>query len=789
MSRPLADVRLDPTRGLVRVRDQRLVTTGREFAARALACPAVNRVYVDLGAGIAEVRLVATGSAFSQAVAELSVAVRSAEPVTLPSDALAVSRTTIWRLGRRLTTWRIGSDASGTLRFRHPRMRRDRTLARGLERLVLTLPGIHDARLSGWSSDLVVHVDPAACDADALLEVLQRAVDERLIPGHQTSPWSMAEKTATLGVLAATDLILPALAPVSGLLVVGSNLGTIAAAAADLRRLRIGPATVATAIICGTLATGQFLASGIMAWSYDFWRRRHWRDVDAERLLLLEDAVPMPPRPPVSWAAEPFPRPGDRLSFGEWHVVPADARIVCGGGVVDERAVTGTAGCRWVGPGDEVPAGAVMIGGRGELEVERGTGESRVADVIRLLTAATDFQPGRFSPTIEADQLVTQFAGPTLATAGLGLLAGDVTTAAAVLRPDYGSAEAMSRSFEDLDAVACGLGVGCLLTAPRVLDDLAAVDTIVVLDHPRLAECELEIDHVDGGPAGAGLGDLLRLTAGLVRHVAGPRRDALLRLAARHGCTVPDIVPESFGGVDGLRIVRRYGHDEIALREQETDSGPVPRPLVITVNDAPRATFHFRQGRRLAAAIELERISRHGVGVVVACDPRMADRLPDVERLPPDADEIQRRLAELRAAGRRLAVVGPPRLLSRCAGPSDVTVALGLTPTPGWSAGIVCLTGTIASLADLLVAAAERRRKLATARRLSILPNAACVAGAFLFGFTSVVAAVVSNLGTLGVYRRASGSLQRRRRRHWLRQRAVLPRLAGHAHVVGRAVP
>jgi hypothetical protein len=46
------------------------------------------------------------------------------------------------------------------------------------------------------------------------------------------------------------------------------------------------------------------------------------------------------------------------------------------------------------------------------------------------------------------------------------------------------------------------------------------------------------------------------------------------------------------------------------------------------------------------------------------------------------------------------------------------------------------------------------------AQQLILLPNLACVAGAFLFGFTGMTAVMLSNLGTLGLYRRASDSLR-----------------------------
>ena len=40
------------------------------------------------------------------------------------------------------------------------------------------------------------------------------------------------------------------------------------------------------------------------------------------------------------------------------------------------------------------------------------------------------------------------------------------------------------------------------------------------------------------------------------------------------------------------------------------------------------------------------------------------------------------------------------------------------------------------------------------------VPNLFCVAGAFLFGFSGLTAVMISNLGTLALYRRAVGSLR-----------------------------
>jgi hypothetical protein len=778
-----AEVLLDPGSGRVRVRDRRLTvdTEAHLFVGRALACPAVTGVDCDVRTGRATVDLDAAGPGFAGAVVELSHAIRSGSPVRLPMDAIVSRQFTLRRVGRRLTTWKIGSDAPDQLRFRHPRLRRDRVLTRRLERLVVMLPGVHDVRLSGWKSDLVVHVDTRACDGDALLGLLQRAVDERATAEAGPSAWQMAGKSGTLALLAATDLVLPALAPVSALLLVGSNLRTIGAAAGDVKRLRLGPAVVATAIICGTLATGQFLAAGIMAWSFEFWRRRHHRDIEAERTILLEDAVPMSPRLiEAEGSQDPVVMPGQRLGFSPWDVLASDGVVVSGGGVVDERCLTGVPGGRAVRVGDRVAAGSVVLGGTGVMAVEHRTEESRVASVVRLLASATELKPGLFTPTVEGDKLVSQFAGPTLATAGLGFLAGDVTTAVAVLRPDYGSAEAMSLSFEDLDAVACGLSAGCLLTAPRVLDRLHAVDTLLVLAHPGLREPELEVTRVVSSCRDkATEGELVRLAASLARHLADARRGALARMACDRGCFLSDYVPDSFGDEKGLRIVCHRGETRMALGEGPALANAT-RPLVLEINGTARATFEFGPGLKSRAACALEQIQEcRPLRVIVAGSPEMTGDLPCSERVMNDRSSVRSLLASLRSSGRKVAVVGLPSAVMEFEGAAEVTISLGLSTDPSVPvAAVICLPGCLESLSELLAAAADRRGRLATSRRLSILPNAACVAGAFLFGFTSVIAAVVTNLGTLGIYRRVSGGLRRRRRLHWLRQRAMFPRLA-----------
>ena len=788
MTASASGVSIDPARGLVRIRPAGGVMADAAARSRLLgrifACPHVRRVDVGRSAAVVDVRIDLVSAPLGVALAALGRALRHERQASLPRDAAERAPVTIRRVGGLLTTWRVDAQADGRLRFGHRRLRYDRVLARRAERFALSTPGVVDARATGWRSDLVVRFDGSRFDAIGFLAALQDEVDQR-VAARATSAWEMAGATATLGVAATADFAVSALAPVSAILLVGTNLHTLGAAATDLRRGRVGMPTVATAIVLGTLASGQFLASGIMAWSFEFWRRRHRRDLEAERQLLLEDVVP------VMRAVSPG---GDAAAAPvvEGEVVAADGRVVAGGGVIDDHAVTGTRGARAVGPGDAVPAGAVVLGGRLTIRAERPLAASRLAVVGRMLEEATTWRPGRMAPTRHGEAFGEKFAVPTLATAGLGLLAGDVNTAVAVMRPDYANAEAIAVSFEDLDAVARGLVEGCVIRSPRGLDALASVDVLVIRDHPRLHRAGLRVFRVVCGPDAAAVptaetqvetqAEAIRWAASLAAHVADDRRHALAALAAARGCALLDVVPDAFGDERGLRIACRRGAREIVLQEVAPPEGQTVPPLVLEVGGHPLATFEFRPASDRPATAAVDRL-REGrpLEVLLAAEDDGNDPAGFAAELHCDGAivvsgrSLEDEVGRLVRAGRHVAYAATEPPPAGLAGLAAVTIHLGDVAAAG-TADVVVLSGDLGGIPDLMRSADERRRRVSRSRRLTILPNVFCVAGAFTLGFTSLVAVIVSNLGTLGAYRQAMRTLADNRRRSWRRARPAIRR-------------
>ena len=72
-----------------------------------------------------------------------------------------------------------------------------------------------------------------------------------------------------------------------------------------------------------------------------------------------------------------------------------------------------------------------------------------------------------------------------MAIAGLGLLVGDVTTAGAILRPDYATGPGLAFPLETLQAIALCIRHGIVIRDPDAIERLATADLLVLDHHAR----------------------------------------------------------------------------------------------------------------------------------------------------------------------------------------------------------------------------------------------------------------------------------------------------------------
>ena len=747
---------IDPASASVTVRDRRVFGPGgsaatRLFLRRAFALSAVRSVTIDRPAGTAVVR---HGRGPDGFLGTLSLALRGEVPALGPHavvdfDSAPRDRLTFFRHGQTVSTWEVREAAPGRLVLRTSERPAVERAAAGLGRVA----GVSRARAGWLSGDLVLTFDPTTVSSETLVRMAERPPEP-----PEDAPVRFGLANATLGLAAVGELAVPALAPVSAVLLVGASVGTVRTAWEQGRRGEFGLPFLYTTILGATLASGQFLASALMAWTFKYWTRRSRNDFVTERKRLL-GAASTPHH-----AADPIlVRPGDVLTVSAGDPIPADGRVVGGTAIIDERAIAWGEGVVRRRAGDSVQAGGVVLSGRVQVEARRVGASTRAAAVVRMLQGASRRDAGETAwPGDEAERFAGRAVGPTLATAGLGWLVGGAATAGAILRPDYATGPGAAGSLDRLRHLAEGLWRGLLVRDPGALARVREADVVVIDDHPSLDRLGLELALVQ--TASPDPDELIRLAASASTHLADDRAAALAAACRDRSLAVLKLEPTSFE--PGLTV--RHGGRDVRVFDLPANGDPAP-PLGVEIDGRLAATLRFRAGRRPDAADAVARLRETwGVPVVLMTHRAEGPAAALAAALGVDRhvsglslQDRARSLDACRKRGLRVVWVGDaldaPRLAPLC----HLSVAFaGEADVEGVPASVVLLAPGLSRVAGLWQLASDQAETAQAARRLTLGPNLITVAGAFTFGFTSLTAVLISNVATFGVYNRARASLR-----------------------------
>jgi cation transport ATPase len=650
-------------------------------------------------------------------------------------------------------------------------------LARRLE----TVAGISGAEVGWWTSSLLIRYRASFVSPPELIRWVERALDEPdgwgpVLPELSRTRYGPAN--TTLGIAAAAEFAAPALMPVSAVLLIGTNLNTFKAASYQVRRRRFGLPVLYTVIVGATLASGQFVASALMSWFFTYWRGRLRLEMASERRRLLDECLPRPNStclitPEGSEVLVPIDRlkPGDRVVVGADETVPADGRIIAGVGIVDERSVRGLEGASRKQAGDTVLAGSIVLAGSLRIEVARLGEATRASSIVRCLVEATSLAAGSMSPTLRTEAFAEQAVGPTLATAGIGLLVGDLAAAAAILRPDYATGPGVAVPLETLrDAALCARR-GIVVRRPDVFERMARVDLIVLDDDPALSRVELEVTDIRSRLPEP---DLLRYATSAFRHLADDRSAALEAACRARGVYLLDLPPVDFR--QGVTVMhgrsRVRVHEEllaVGLDDDGRRAGPESGPLIVEIDGTPSGRIAFGRSDRPQAAAALERIrDRARVPIALVSNRSESDVAALAQRLGVDlykggfsTEDTGRFLRACRDRGLRTAFVGHCGRREAAAAEAAVAVSfVNDVDEPAGPAAALLLQPRLERFADLWDIARTHEGRVLDAQKLVLIPNVLCVAGAFLFGFTGLTSVMITNLGTYGLFNRSAGGLR-----------------------------
>ncbi|RKT19605.1 Cu+-exporting ATPase [Streptomyces sp. 1114.5] len=426
-----------------------------------------------------------------------------------------------------------------------------------------------------------------------------------------------------------------------------------------------------------------------------------------ERLVSIELLLP---------GQEFVVRPGERVA--------TDGVVVEGGSALDLSLLTGESVPVEVGPGDVVAGATVNVGG---ALVVRATAVGADTQLARITALVAEAQAGKARAQRLADAVAGVFVPCVLAVAAavLGFWLGAdaapqaaVTAAVAVLVVACPCALGLATPTALLAATGRGAELGVLVRGPEVLESLRRVDTVVMDKTGTLTTGRMELAAVTAAD-GFAADEALRL-AGAVEHRSEHPIGRAVAVAARERCGALPAV-DGFAAVAGfgvsgtvegraVRVVRPDGAElPPALAGAVAQAGEAGRTAVVVelderaaavlaVGDTLRSGSWRAVHRLRGLGLETVLLTGDGPGAARAVAAELGIGQVHASASPERKAEV---VAELRAAGRTVAVVGDGVNDAVALASADLGVALasGSDAAIG-AAGLTLVRGDIEAVVD-----------------------------------------------------------------------------------------
>ncbi|GEM_PF-2023040 len=781
-------------------------TESRLFLSRIFSLEEIKSIEIDRGKGIGRLRYGGSGN-IPQILRKLRQALtrtvgggvsRAVDELFLEAPASFPIRVT--RAGSGLSTWRVRMEEEDQLRLTHPLLRNRKDVAYRLEEELAAVQGVLEYKTSVFTSSVVVRFDPRRLDAPHLLRHLE-CCWPRLVNGLEGPPPSTRffASFSLLGLAFTGEFFLPVLTPfvLAGLGVYGFS--NVIGATKLLGRGKVGLPVLYTGTLTFTLLSGMPFSATLMASLMQLWPRWAYGTLTKRQRRLFAAH-----RQRAIWARRvgedgaEFEVTTDRLKAGDLigveagEIIPVDGVVVTGLAAVDEEALSGKAGALDKAPGDTVFAATFVKTGHITVRT-RKVGVQTLAGFI-----GSQLPHGRvhhLPSSARAEQVANRMVAPALALAGLNLLAtGEMQPSQTAIRPDYATAPRISAQLATLYDLSDALRRGILFRDPAALSRLPATDIYVLDDTPALERRKVAVGEIiaaKGAPAGlilsyaasafpafqnararALMDECVKLRAPLLEITGRSRHAGVIRYRDAEGNRV-EVASPPYVEAEGLKAPSSVEKAVAASPSAWAKPSDVPGKQGIPHDEEQlRPLWIIRENVVLGVVTFHRQGDLEAIGIITTLRARNAEaRFVHISKRPQaEAEAIAARIgvttvfggldtagkvSVLQRLGRRTMWIGdgsdPDALPCIQASMVSISVA-GAETVPRDAANIVILQPSLRGLVPLRRIGRHHRALLRSGYRTVFGANLFCVAGAFLGGFNTLAAAIISNLATGYVY-------------------------------------
>jgi heavy metal translocating P-type ATPase len=757
----------------------------RQFFTRAFRAPGVVQVAIDATRGTAEIVLAAPLKPGDRRLGELALLLGSQEPEAAGGEVLVfpeqfgesrVSSVRLQRYGRRLSTWTARHDLPGRIRLHHEALYRRRELCQTIERELMNTFGIDRYAIDEFTATVLIHYDPKQIQKHQIVGIL-----ESVLPvasdGAAPSPVDLDLPicTASVALAVGSELLIPALAPISAAVFLYSVIPSFKNAYNVLaKEKRLGVDVLDAIVVLTCLATNKVLAGTVLGFTLGVARKLVQRTEDNSKKMLLNVFGKQPRFVWLEADGVEVETPLERLKVGDIIVihtgetVPVDGDVVEGMAMVDQHTLTGESAPVEKIKGDRVLASTTLIAGKVRVAVTSAGSDTTSAKLARILNDTAGY---KLRSQSRGEELADRAVVPTLALGALGLATTGINGATAVLNCDLGTGIRMAAPIAMLSSLTLSAEHGILVKDGRALELLRSVDTFLFDKTGTLTRERPEVGKVLTY-RGHAANDILRWAAAAEQKFSHPIAKAILDKFRTLKLELPTIDDSKYHvgygitvGVEGHTIrvgsARFMKHEGIELpaeltREMDAAHEDGNSLVLVGVDGALGGALELQAAERPEAAAVIAGLRARGAKhlAIISGDNeqptrKLAERLGMDRHFSEVLPQDKAKYVELlQKEGRTVCFIGDGVNDSIALKKANVSISLrGASSVATDTAQVVFMEDSLIKLLQLYDVSRDLQRNIDHSWGLILIPNVFCIAGAFVAGFGVMHSMVFNQIG------------------------------------------